>query len=39
VAAVRDRLEAAGEDHSNGDGALTTRDPWGNAVVFTSRAG
>jgi catechol 2,3-dioxygenase len=35
VAAVRDRLAAAGADHAVEDGRLTAWDPWRIAVVFT----
>jgi catechol 2,3-dioxygenase len=38
LAALRDRIEAAGIESEARDGGLLLRDPWGNAVLFTSSA-
>jgi catechol 2,3-dioxygenase len=37
VAAVRERVEAAGIDTEDADGGFVVRDPWNNALHFTTR--
>jgi catechol 2,3-dioxygenase len=37
VAAVRERVEAAGIEAQEAEGGFLARDPWGIAVVFAAR--
>jgi catechol 2,3-dioxygenase len=36
LAALRERVDAAGVEHEDLDGGLLLRDPWKNAVLFTA---